>query len=390
MYRVMNGTEQTIRVLLVEDDEDDFVLIRDLLEEAGHPRFELTWVQTYEEAVETAGGTHDVYLLDYRLGARDGLELLQALRELGVKQPLIMLTGQGEQEVDEEAMRVGVADYLEKTGISSQLLARSIRYALERSKNLAELHESEARFRGLFMGAGIGIALVNVEGRILEANPALERMLGIRRWDLPGTLFKEAAYEPEDARAFSNAFSDLLDHVTHRTQLEIRLSRRGTPWWGRLTLSVLDVSQPATRFAAVMVEDVTERRDAIEALKRSENELRVLSLKLMDTQENERKAVSQELHDSVGSGLSALKYSLESLLLRDDCTEELRAGLEKATEFLSENIEETRRICASLRPTVLDDLGILATINWFCREFQEMYGKITIDKNLPVSEEEVP
>lgn len=241
------------------------------------------------------------------------------------------------------------------------------------------------------MGAGIGMALVDRQGRILEANPALEEMLGRARYELAGCHFQDSAHLKDGQRAFHDSFRELVNHLTHRTQLEIRLNRRySSPWWSRLILSILDTSPEADQFAVVMVEDITVSRMAQESLARSERELRELSLKLMEAQEEERLVVARELHDSVGSGLSALKYSLESLIQQGSKDKDLLKGLEKAAQRLAENINETRRICASLRPAVLDDLGILATIRWFTREFAEAIGGIEIHREVLVEEEEVP
>src|SRR5215217_9569935 len=115
-----------IRVLLVDDDEDDYVMTRDLLAELGRGAFLLDWVSSYEEARGAVGrGGHDVYLLDYRLGARSGLDLLREYQARGCRVPVIVLTGKGEYAIDQEAMRAGAADYLEKAGLTPTLLERS-------------------------------------------------------------------------------------------------------------------------------------------------------------------------------------------------------------------------------------------------------------------------
>ena len=128
--------DRPIRVLLVDDDEDDYVMTRDLLEEcADRTPFELEWVSTYHEALKAiTRGDYDVSLLDYRLGERTGLELLREALARGARGPMILLTGQGDHEVDLEAMRAGATDYLVKGQVDAPLLERSIRYAIERSK----------------------------------------------------------------------------------------------------------------------------------------------------------------------------------------------------------------------------------------------------------------
>lgn len=124
-----------IRVLLIDDDEDEFVLARDLLEERGTSRFTLEWTANYDVALDDmARDQHDVYLLDYRMGARDGLELLREAQARGCSAPVVILTGYGDGEVDLAAMRAGAADYLVKSRIGSELLQRALRHAVERKR----------------------------------------------------------------------------------------------------------------------------------------------------------------------------------------------------------------------------------------------------------------
>jgi PAS domain S-box-containing protein len=137
-----------VKVLLVDDDEDDYVITADLLSGIPLVRFDLEWVSAYEAALEVIGrGEHDVYLVDYRLGERDGLELLQEAIKNGCNAPLILLTGQGDHEVDVQAMKAGAADFLVKGQINASLLERSIRYAIERARTLETLRQSEERYR---------------------------------------------------------------------------------------------------------------------------------------------------------------------------------------------------------------------------------------------------
>src|SRR5215213_7945552 len=137
-----------IRVLLVEDDEDDYLLTRAGLSKSEGIVFDLTWTRTYASALEAIKrNQHDVYLIDYRLDAHDGLELLREAIGFGCEAPLILLTGIGDHAVDIEAMRVGAADYLTKDQIGTTLLARSIRHALERARILAALRKAEIRLR---------------------------------------------------------------------------------------------------------------------------------------------------------------------------------------------------------------------------------------------------
>ncbi|MGH6920072.1 MAG: response regulator, partial [Geminicoccaceae bacterium] len=116
------------RVLLIEDDEDDYLLTRGLLAEVFGGAVVLEWVQSWSGALAViAEARHDVYLVDYRLGERNGLELVREAIDLGSAAPFIVLTGQGNREIDLEAMRAGAADYLAKSEMTAPLLDRAIR-----------------------------------------------------------------------------------------------------------------------------------------------------------------------------------------------------------------------------------------------------------------------
>ena len=129
--------DKQLRVLLVEDDEDDFLLTRDLFREIKGSRFDLAWVRTPAEALKAIEGSdYDVCLLDHNLGECTGLELLREMLTKGCKAPIIMLTGQGDYGIDVEAMTAGAADYLVKGQVGVPLLERSIRYAIQRAQSL--------------------------------------------------------------------------------------------------------------------------------------------------------------------------------------------------------------------------------------------------------------
>jgi two-component system CheB/CheR fusion protein len=134
-----------IRVLLVDDDQDDYVLTRDLLAEIPGSGFALSWESDFDAALRVmARGDHDVYLLDYRLGRHTGLELLRAAVAHGCRAPVIVLTGQGERAVDMEAMQAGAADYLLKDRLDAAVLERSIRYAVQKRRHHDELERRVA------------------------------------------------------------------------------------------------------------------------------------------------------------------------------------------------------------------------------------------------------
>lgn len=204
-----------IRVLIVDDDEDDYILTREWFSEIEGAKFELDWVATYDAALEAIGqNLHDVYLLDYRLGMRNGLELLREAIDNGCKAPIILLTGQGDHEVDVEAMRAGAADYLDKSQIGAALLEHSIRYAIERKQTEQKIREQAA----LLDIATDAILVCSLENKILFWNKGAERLYG---WQA-----EEAIGEDASKLLYKETESQLRD-------IQVKLAEKGE-WQGEL------------------------------------------------------------------------------------------------------------------------------------------------------------
>ncbi|MDP5171155.1 MAG: ATP-binding protein [Bacteroidia bacterium] len=135
-----NIWNESVTVLLIDDDEDDYLITKDIIEEIPHQRFTLSWVQSYDLAIEAfEQNAHDVYLVDYRLGAKTGLDLIEEAHAMGCDAPLILLTGQDDQAVDSKAMQIGAADYLVKSQITADQLGRSIRYSIQQARSLLSI-----------------------------------------------------------------------------------------------------------------------------------------------------------------------------------------------------------------------------------------------------------
>ena len=158
-----------LKVLLVEDDEDDYVLTREFLAEIRGDNFELEWVEDYDTGLEAIyQDRHDVYLVDYRLGKGNGLEVLRAAIAHGCQAPIILLTGLGDHQVDSEAMRSGAADYLVKGQFDSQQLERSIRHSILRKRAERDLHQQLTR-----------ISLLNQITHAISERMDLENVLNV-------------------------------------------------------------------------------------------------------------------------------------------------------------------------------------------------------------------
>ena len=137
-----------------------------------------------------------------------------------------------------------------------------------------------------------------------------------------------------------------------------------------------------------------ERLEAQEALMESQRQLKYLSSQLLASEETERKRIAMELHDGLGQSLTAIKFRVESFLgairERGSQTGAQTEPLESVVPMIQECVREIHRIQANLRPSTIDDLGILATISWMCREFQSTYSAIRIERQINIEEKDVP
>jgi PAS domain S-box-containing protein len=249
-----------LRVLLVEDDEDDYVIIRDLLVEIEE--FDLEWVTDYDHALKAiAREEHDVCLLDYRLGERSGLELLREASGRGYGTPMILLTGQGDREVDLQAMQAGAADYLIKGRIDAPLLERAIRYAFART--LKALGESERRFRSLVQHASDIVTILENDGTVRYESPSIERVLG---YD-PEELIGKNAFEyihPDELGQASSTFARVLEAPGTPGRVEFRFRHKDGSWrWLEAIGSDLR-HDPAVKGVVVNSRDITDRKRAEE------------------------------------------------------------------------------------------------------------------------------
>ncbi len=321
------------RILLIEDDEDDYILTRDLLSEVKPGQFELEWVSTFDEALDLCRRQiHDVYLVDYRLGARDGLSLVKEALAEGCQAPFIVMTGQGSYAVDVEAMKAGATDYLSKGEITPALLERTIRYALERKQaeralseaNTAlqqardelemrvqarteELHqtnqrlaaanqelmaeiterkraqealsESEARFRKLAETTSSAIFIVQ-DFKISYANPAAKLITGYSQeelasmhfWELAHPAYQDVLKQRGVANQWSNPWADqLASQIPTRYELKL-LTKNKQERWVDITAGQIDYDgKPALVVTAF---DITERDLAEQALSEANAALR--------------------------------------------------------------------------------------------------------------------
>jgi diguanylate cyclase (GGDEF)-like protein/PAS domain S-box-containing protein len=265
--------QDRLKILLVDDDEDDYVITRSALLEVYRDQIELEWFSAYELAREALlSGRHGLCLLDYHLGARTGLELLRETTARGCRTPIILLTGNDDRDVDVQAMEAGAADYLVKGEVGGKLLERSIRYAIgfavERQRTLEALRRSEERYALAVRGANDGLWDWDLTTDRIYYSPRWKAILGYADLEIGDSpqewLGRVHALDLERVRA--EVSEHLAGRSSHLETEHRMLHADGTYCWVLTRgLAVRDAGGAAVRMAGSQ-SDITQRKTAEDRL----------------------------------------------------------------------------------------------------------------------------
>jgi signal transduction histidine kinase len=213
------------------------------------------------------------------------------------------------------------------------------------------------------------------------------------KYDLPSDIIgKNAAdlFSAEKVKKFADVKLVVQQSVGQTQELSVQCADAAA-FPVEVSFSEVTDSEGVVVGKMVSLIDITVRKKTEAALQESERRLRELSRKILDAQENERKLVAQEIHDSISGDLAAIKICLEEKLHKMKGDPPGNAiSLEKIISTIEDTIRETRRISARLRPSMLDDLGLFSTIDWFCRDFEKYQPEIRMVRRLEIEEDDVP
>jgi PAS domain S-box-containing protein len=176
-----------IRVLVVDDDEDDYFILAGYINDIQANKFIIEWCNNYDTALKKINKKeYDIYFVDYRLGNRTGLDLLREACNEDFDDPLVLLTGKGNKDIDIKAMESGATDYLVKSEITIEKLERCIRYSLDRAGDLKELKTRENKYRNLFEGSKDAVFIADNDLVLKEVNQAASQLFAIPLKNLQG------------------------------------------------------------------------------------------------------------------------------------------------------------------------------------------------------------
>ncbi|MEZ5426529.1 MAG: EAL domain-containing protein [Pyrinomonadaceae bacterium] len=254
-------SEEVIRVLLVDDDEDDFILTRDLLGTIKGGSYQLTWISESEEALEAMQSSKfDIQLVDFFLGSQNGLDLIRQVLGQGNQTPIILLTGQDNKEVDIEAMKVGVSDYLVKSELDTLTLERTIRYAIEHSRTQNALRSSEARFRSVVQNLSDIITILDSDSVITYISPSIERSSNFEIEDLIGRKLTDFVH-PDDIEKVESFLEMIEKNIEKNPLIEWRIVDSDGSFYYVESIGNNLLDDPHVSGIVITTRNITERKN---------------------------------------------------------------------------------------------------------------------------------
>ncbi len=248
-----------VKVLLIDDDEDDYILTKDIFNQIPHKKnYALSWVDNYEEGINAMlKSKFDIYLVDYRLGKYTGIDLLNEAIKSNVDDPIIILTGKGDTEVDQKALELGAADYLVKDKINPFTIERAIRYTLKHKQSLKALKESEQKFKIIFDKSRDPFLIVGDEREIKDVNYAAAQLLGYSVEELKQITFDNLCLRAKEYDVFLNKMVD----YGAVNDLELRLLTRNQELKTVTVSAFSQIEQHGTKeLFYCILHDITDRK----------------------------------------------------------------------------------------------------------------------------------
>jgi PAS domain S-box-containing protein len=196
----MFSDNSSYRILVVDDDEDDFFITNQYIKNIKGYNFEVEWRYDYKGAVQdVCEKKYDLYLVDYYLGAKTGLDFIREAMAQKCEEPIIILTGKGTSELDAEAMHAGAVDYLIKGEMDTEKLERCIRHVIEKSKSVRTLRSNERKFRHIFERSKDAVFLMDAEEYIFrDVNDATSELFGYTKEEITSMNLFSLLAQPHD------------------------------------------------------------------------------------------------------------------------------------------------------------------------------------------------
>ena len=238
----MNLKHKTARILIVDDDEDDFIITSDFIRSIPGNTFIIDWCPNYNEGIKRLlSGMHDLFFVDYRLGAKSGVDFLKEAKVNNCDKPIVLLTGKGNYAVDIQAMEYGAIDYLIKTELTVEKMERCIRYAVERAATMQALQANERKYRTIFEKSKDVVFVTDIHLNFIDVNSAIYNLLGFTKEEILGT-----------------SLGDIIDQSQHKKFLLQSLPHRHSVNDWEVLLNTKDGEKKQCTLSVTMEQNETE------------------------------------------------------------------------------------------------------------------------------------
>ena len=336
-----------IDILLVDNHESDYVLVRDLLADMESTEFRIEWVDEYEAGlVRVRQNDHDVYLIDYHLGEKNGLDLLQLVLDEGIKSPVILLTGEGIPEVDRRAMQLGAADYLVKGQVSAATFERSIRYAIQNARAINRLYNEEQRYRSLFEQSLSAIYTTDPDFLLTDANASMLHLFAYDMERIRQQRLPELFVDENDYQTFSEKLAQY--RFVRNFEAPLRRSDGKTIACSMSVTSLMDVNGKITGYQGI-IEDVSEKKKVQQELIQLE--------KLMMTG-NIARSIAHEVRNpltNIGLALEQFYGELPEENDLDIYYDIIKRNVQRINELITAMLDSSKPSQLNLQPHLLNE-----------------------------------
>jgi len=310
-------------------------------------------------------------------------------------QPLVWRNHNQERAAEDLHTVVVVDDVSDLKAAEAEIQRRNVELAhqvTQEAQRRALSEEMRARLLTILEKTTDYVAIADASQELLYLNPAGRQMLGLRPEE---DITRKRMCDHMDADALGTirytAIPAAIENGLWVGESRMRDSSGRDLYTSQVIIAHHGEDGEIDCFSTIL-RDISERVRAEQALRQSQEDLRQLSGMLVSVQEEERRRIALDLHDGLGQSLSLIKLAVESTaeLMATGDHEFAQESLRQLIPRLKDALLDVRRVATALRPSILDDLGILPTLSWFFREFEAVSKHLVVEKILAVAEHEVP
>jgi two-component system sensor histidine kinase UhpB len=390
----MTDSHNGLRFLVVEDNPGDQYLITELLAASVIKIHLLTIAETLGKAIDhLQNEIFDIILLDLSLPDSSDIDTFKTIKDHTGKTPVIILSGLADMGIAVEAITLGAQDYQIKEELDEKILTKTILYSIERNRILENLRKDNEQYiamskaepglkqngeitRHIISSALEAIICIDIYGKITVWSPQAEKIFGWNQSEIFGKPLAETIIPPEYRERHEKEMKHYLatgEGPILNKMIEITAMDRADQHFP-VEMSIVPMTEGGNKFFCALIRDIAERKKAERELEESYKAIRKLTEHLQNIREEEKAQMAREIHDELGQQLAVLKMDISWINKKIGIQDEsVKTRMKNLLVMLDETVKSVRRISSELRPGLLDDLGLIAAIEWQLTEFKKRF-----------------